>query len=409
MTAKQRFKKIVLTIHLWLGLITGLVVIIISLTGAIYCFAPELQNATQSYRSVAPQQLPTLPPSQLKTIAEKQVPGKPAQYVYYGPPNRAAYVLFYGEGGYYYSVFINPYNGQVLRVKNMRKDFFNIVLYLHISLLIPYGDQIVHWSTLIFLLMLISGLILWWPRNKAARKQRFAVKWGASPKRLNYDLHNVLGFYATWITLFIAITGLIWSFSWFAKGVYTITGQRHSIIKEAAPLSDTTLVKPGAAVAAIDKVWQGLRADMGHAYVAGGIQLPQTASAPIGLRVMPEEDTYYTSDMRYFDQYTAREFPGSWGGWGRYADAHTVADKIRRMNYDIHVGAIGGWPGRIAVFFAALIAASLPITGLMIWLNKRKGRKKKNTAAPLRQKDGRLSGDTLPDVVVLQPNSRPHL
>lgn len=379
MTAKQRFKKIVLTIHLWLGLITGLVVLIISLTGAIYCFAPELQNATQPYRSVAPQQQSFLSPSQLKAIAEKQLPGKPAQFIYYGPPGKAAYVLFYGKGGYYYSVFINPYNGQVLQVKNMRRDFFTIVLYLHISLLIPYGDQIVHWCTLIFLFMLISGIILWWPRNRAARRQRFSVKWGASPKRLNYDLHNVLGFYATWITLFIAITGLIWSFDWFAKGIYSITGQQHSIIQQDAPLSDTTLLKAGIAhTPAVDKVWQLLQADMGHRYEAAGIMLPQTASAPIGFRASPHEGTYYKDDMRYFDQYTAKEFPGAYV-WGRYADAHTVADKIRRMNYDIHVGAIGGWPGRIAVFFAALIAASLPVTGLMIWLNKRKHRKKKPT------------------------------
>jgi len=372
MTAKQRFKKTVLLMHLWLGLVTGLVVFVISLTGAVYCFAPELQNATQPWRSVEPQQKPVLPPSQLKQIAEKQLPGKPAQYIYYGTPGKAASVLFYGTGGYYYSVFINPYTGRVLQVKNMRREFFTVVLYLHISLLLPYGDQVVHWCTLVFLLMLVSGIILWWPRNKAARRQRFSVKWGASPKRLTYDLHNVPGFYASWITVFVAITGLIWSFNWFARGVYTLTGARYSIIQEQPPLSDTTRVKTNTGNRPpLDMVWQHLRADMGRNYVAAGIQLPQTTSAPIVVRATPEERTYYKTDMRYFDQYTAKEFPGAYE-WGRYTDAHTVADKIKRMNYDIHVGAIGGWPGRIAVFFAALIAASLPVTGFMIWRNKRK-------------------------------------
>ena len=372
MTAKQRFKKTVLLMHLWLGLVTGLVVFVISLTGAVYCFAPELQNATQPWRSVEPQQKPVLPPSQLKQIAEKQLPGKPAQYIYYGTPGKAASVLFYGTGGYYYSVFINPYTGRVLQVKNMRREFFTVVLYLHISLLLPYGDQVVHWCTLVFLLMLVSGIILWWPRNKAARRQRFSVKWGASPKRLTYDLHNVPGFYASWITVFVAITGLIWSFNWFARGVYTLTGARYSIIQEQPPLSDTTRVKTNTGNRPpLDMVWQHLRADMGRNYVAAGIQLPQTTSAPIVVRATPEERTYYKTDMRYFDQYTAKEFSGAYE-WGRYTDAHTVADKIKRMNYDIHVGAIGGWPGRIAVFFAALIAASLPVTGFMIWRNKRK-------------------------------------
>jgi hypothetical protein len=61
---------------------------------------------------------------------------------------------------------------------------------------------------------------------------------------------------------------------------------------------------------------------------AAGIMLPQTSSAPIGVRATPEEDTYYKSDTRYFDQYSAKEFPGSWGEWGRYADAHTVIDAL---------------------------------------------------------------------------------
>ena len=376
MTAKQRFKKIVLILHLWLGLVTGLVVFIIAITGAIYCFAPELQNMTQSYHSVQPRQQAYLPPSRLKAIAEKQLPGKPAKSIYYGPPGRASYILFYDESGYYHSVFINPYTGQVLKEKNMRRDFFNIVLYLHISLLIPYGDQVVHWCTMVFLFMIVSGIILWWPRNKAARKQRFSVKWGASPKRLNYDLHNVLGFYASWITLFIVLTGLIWSFDWFAKGVYRISGEQHSIIQENPPLSDTTkAITANGNSTTTDKVWQALQARMGHTYVAAELMLPQTASAPICIRATPDEDTYYKADMRYFDQYTAKEFAGAYV-WGRRTDAHTVADKIKRMNYDIHVGAIGGWPGRIAVFFAALIAASLPITGFMIW--RRKGGRIRN-------------------------------
>ena len=49
-----------------------------------------------------------------------------------------------------------------------------------------------------------------------------------------------------------------------------------------------------------------------------------------------------------------------------------MSDRIRRMNYDIHIGAVLGYPGRIAAFLAALVAASLPITGLWIWLGKRR-------------------------------------
>jgi len=63
-------KKIAGKIHLWLGLPTGLVVFIIGITGAIYCFAPELQQF-QSYRSVNSENKEFLPPSQFKKITKK--------------------------------------------------------------------------------------------------------------------------------------------------------------------------------------------------------------------------------------------------------------------------------------------------------------------------------------------------
>ena len=364
-------RKMILRIHLWLGLSTGLVVFIVSITGAIYCFAPELQELTQPYRSVAIQNTRFLPASALISIAEKQIPDKKAKRLYYGQPNKAAYALFFDKDGYYYAVFMNPYDGTVLQTKNMRKDFYTIILYLHFTLLIPYGQEIVGWSTLIFFVMIVSGIILWWPRNKAAKKTRFTIKWGTSPKRLNYDLHNVLGFYGSWILLFTVFTGLIWAFDGFAATVYKITGEKKSVIQQKLPLSDTSQINTIVADKAVDKVWYQLEHEMKSTYQAVELILPQNDSAAILVRANPSEKIFYKTDYRYFDQYSGKEFEGAYG-WGKYSDVTTLSDRIRRMNYDIHIGAVLGYPGRIAAFLAALIAASLPITGLLIWLGKRK-------------------------------------
>lgn len=364
-------RKIILKIHLWLGLGTGLVVFIVSITGAMYCFAPELQQLTQSYRSVAIKNKRFLPASELIAIAEKQIPDKKAKRLYYGQPNKAAYALFFDKDGYYYAVFMNPYDGTVLKTKNMRKDFYTIILYLHFTLLIPYGQEIVGWSTLIFFLMIVSGIILWWPRNKAAKKARFTIKWGTSPKRLNYDLHNVLGFYSSWILLFTVFTGLIWAFDGFAATVYKMTGEKYSMIQQKLPVSDTSQKSLLITDKTIDKVWYQLEDEMKDTYQGVELILPQTDSAAILVRANPSEKIFYKTDYRYFDQYSGKEFEGAYG-WGKYSDAKTLSDRIRRMNYDIHIGAVLGYPGRIAAFLAALIAASLPITGLLIWLGKRK-------------------------------------
>ncbi len=57
-------------------------------------------------------------------------------------------------------------------------------------------------------------------KNKRRAKQGFVVKWKASPKRLAYDLHKVLGFYASWIVIFTALTGLMFAFDNFADFTY---------------------------------------------------------------------------------------------------------------------------------------------------------------------------------------------
>ncbi|MGN6401662.1 MAG: PepSY-associated TM helix domain-containing protein, partial [Flavisolibacter sp.] len=226
----------------------------------------------------------------------------------------------------------------------------------------------------IFLLMIITGIVLWWPKNRRAAKHGFAIMWRAHPKRLNYDLHKVLGFYAAWIVIFTVITGLIFAFEGFADFTYRLAGSNHSIVQKKPPLSDTTVQKQNE-TAPIDLVWKLIEPDLDKKYTSALFVLPASKNAPLLVRANPEVETLFKTDFRYFDQYTGREIPGAYV-WGQYKAAHTIADNIKRMNYDIHTGAILGLPGRIALFFAALIAASLPITGFYFWWGKKQKAKK---------------------------------
>jgi uncharacterized iron-regulated membrane protein len=367
----MRLKKVVGRLHLWLGLTSGLVVFLIAITGCLYAFKSEIENATQSYRFVDPQMKAGFLPSQLKTIAEEQLPGKEVHAVLYGANDRAAQVILYhGEPDYYYYyVYIDPYTGEVLKVKNMEADFFQFILDGHFYLWLPHaiGQKVSATATLIFLFMLISGLVLWWPRNKASRRQRFSIRWNARWRRKNYDLHNVVGVYVTWIAIILAMTGLVWGFQWFANGVYAVAGGDRSL-EYYEPLSDTssvaTLNEP-----AIDKVFKKMVND----YPAGTIievHPPVSASSAIAANANPDEGTYWKRDFRYFDQYTLKELAVE-HIYGRIEET-SAADKLIRMNYDIHVGAILGLPGKILVFCASLLCASLPVTGVYIWWGRRK-------------------------------------
>ncbi len=373
---RRQVKKILRTIHLWLGLSTGLVVFLIALTGCIYAFQVELQNGTQPYRFVKTENKPLRAPSDLAAQAGKELPGKQIHSIEYGNSEAAVRVSFYSnDPAYYYMVYVNPYDGTVLKVKDMDLDFFRIVLMGHYYLWLPpaIGKPLVASATLVFLAMLITGIILWWPKNKSAAKQRFRIQWSGSWKRKNYDLHSVFGFYASWVAVFLAITGLVWGFEWFAAGVYWSASGGRSLVPYTETFSDTSVGLPAKA-AAMDIVWDNIRKENPDAETIE-IHVPERNASVIIVSANPDATVLWKTDHRYFDQYSLKELSVS-HMYGRYRKEMPVADKLLRMNYDLHVGAVLGLPGKILAFFASLICASLPVTGFLLWWGRRNKTKK---------------------------------
>jgi uncharacterized iron-regulated membrane protein len=383
----MRIKKIIGKVHLWLGFTSGIIVFIIAITGCLYAFQAEIINLTQSsFRKIPPQDVNLrLAPTKIKEIAEKALPGKHLHSVQYGLADDAAVATFYSlteNEEYYYAVFINPNDGKVLKVKNMDSDFFRVMLMGHYYLWLPpaIGQPITIVATVVFVVMMITGLILWWPKNKAAAKQRFSIKWSAAWRRKNYDLHNVPGFYMTWIAIIMAITGLIFGWQLLANVIYKGVGGKKSLTY-VEPLSDTTKLaniktplrqlaeEAGRGPEPVDKLWVRMQQEHRDAETLE-MHFPSDDKAAIEVAVNTNADTYWKTDYRFFDQYTMKELTVD-HIYGRFKDAKG-ADKLLRLNYDIHTGAIWGLPGKILAFFASLIAASLPVTGFMIWWGRRK-------------------------------------
>ncbi|AEE49629.1 PepSY-associated TM helix domain-containing protein [Haliscomenobacter hydrossis] len=375
-------KKIIGKVHLWLGLTSGLVVFIVAITGCLYAFKDEIENATEPYRRVSPQATNFLLPSQLAAIARKKLPKRQLHAVKYNGKNKAAEAIFYHyEPTYYYTIYLNPYTGEIQKLKDMERGFFHFILDGHFYLWLPptIGQPVVASSTLIFLIMLISGLILWFPINKAAIKQRFGYRWKKTTqwKRKNYDLHNVSGFYVSLLALVFAVTGLVWGFSWFAQGYYTALGGKKSLLY-VDPVSAKNPANLAVVQAPLDKVWLTMQSEYPNAKSIE-VHPPETDSSSIAANANFQAGTYWKTDYRYFNQYSLQEMPVE-HIYGRLKNAG-VADKLLRMNYDIHVGAIGGLAGKILAFCISLVIASLPITGFYIWYGRRWKKAKKEPRA----------------------------
>src|SRR6186713_1827533 len=237
MKKKRTVKYWIGQLHLWLGLASGLVVLIVSITGCLFVFQKEISEALGREKYfITPGKGPILPVSLLLEKAQaalgKEMPvnnivsyrqtDRSWEFMAYAENDSA--LTYFGSMPYYRSAFINPYTGAPTGIRDYKYDFFSIVKAIHWSLLLKtsIGQPIVGYSTLIFVLLLITGLVLWWPKKwtKATRDRSFKIKWKASFRRVNYDLHNVPGFYTLFPALILALTGMVFSFRWFMGLVY---------------------------------------------------------------------------------------------------------------------------------------------------------------------------------------------
>ncbi|KAA0127534.1 PepSY domain-containing protein [Chryseobacterium sp. SN22] len=383
------FKKWTGKLHLWLGLGVGFLIFIISITGALYVFKDEIENATRkeviyhNEQNIDRKQV--LPIRMLEKAVVKQVKEKyPVHWVNIPIDKKMSYLFYWyehnPEGWNYFDEFpiykvayVNPYTGEVLRTYNEKNGFFQIVKMIHWSYLLKqsWGTYLVGIPVIIFVIMLISGIVLWWPKNKAARKQRLSFKWQnvKSWKRKNYDLHNVLGFYASIFALIFSITGLFYAFLFVQGAIYFVfSGGKtaypdFSSIKTKAPIelrTEGTLDKISNTVKAKYPDSYGFSIDLGHEH------MDDHEHPHFEVYVKHLSYSYHKSSSLIFDENS-----------GELLHTHDMKDKnfgekTVGANYDIHVGSILGLPTKIIAFIVSLICASLPVTGFMIWWGRRK-------------------------------------
>ena len=405
--SKSPFRRINDWLHLWLGLSSGLVIFIVGITGCIYVFEREIRNITQPYQFVKPHDKAFLPPSALRekarAFAFDQLPDTGENRIrslQYGDAGRAAIAAYQTRGMGYVMIYLDPYSGQVLRAKVLERDFFRIVLDGHFYLWLPknIGKTIVASSVLIFVVLLVSGLVMWWPKSlkKSTVDRSFKIKWKANFKRLNYDLHNVLGFYVMLAGLVLALTGLVWGFEWYKKSLYWVTSGGRSLPGKEVHRSDTTFVAAATANEASDRLWLQLRPASRNEQGSLQIQFPLKSDDVISVVTNPEHGTYYRREFSRYDRYSLRELPQT-GVFAKTFSKAAGADQLNRMNYDIHVGAILGLPGKILAFFASLICGSLPITGFIFWLGRKKGKRHNRNPRQYKASSGLVQKAALPD------------
>ncbi len=371
--------------HLWIGMLSGLIVVVVCLTGAIWALKIHnwIDTDEVAETEIRETDKPLLKPSQIIAVTQDELSTTPTYITYTknGPASIGSYSRKSRE-----SILLNPYTGEVLSSNKPGKeeafDFWLFIRRGHRFLWLPteVGRPVVNYGTLCFVGVLITGLVFWFPKSRKEIRRKLWFRWGTRTNswRKIFDLHTVLGLYTSLFLIAISLTGMVWGIEWWSKGVYKITTGGRKLPKRDMLCSDTLFTNAAhTPEQAVDFLFEKARRENPNAYSIH-IGLPDTLdkASVINVTVAPEKGVYYNSDRYSFDRYSLKEIPSKSPYSGTYADA-SWADKLRRMNYEIHIGSIWGTPGKILMFFAALFGASLPLTGFYLFFKKRHKHRKK--------------------------------
>lgn len=230
----KTFRKI----HLWLSVPFGLIVSLICFSGAMLVFEPEITRAVKSdvYFVNSSEGTPlsvdelkekvsaTLPDSVSVTGVTSFSDKDRAWQVNLSKPRKA-------------SVFVDPYTGDITG-KYERLGFFAVMFRLHRWLLDsanPHGDglnvgkTLTGVSTIVFVLALVTGTVLWWPRARRNFRRSMSITFKHRWNGLWRGLHVAGGMYAVIFLLAMALTGLTWSFPWYRDAFYAVCGNADNL------------------------------------------------------------------------------------------------------------------------------------------------------------------------------------
>ncbi|TDP03187.1 PepSY-associated TM helix domain-containing protein [Flavobacterium sp. 245] len=370
MISKQ-IKNTARQIHLWIGLATGLIVFIISITGCIYVFEEEIRSFSKEEKVVVPiQEKPFAGLEKIVSSFQKEFPKEKITSIKINQKNpNAAVELSTKKKTYYF----NPYDATL--INSEKQDWLTIVRKLHTELLLgETGSFIQRWAVVLFALMLITGLILWFPQQMRSLKQSLTIKWSGSIKRVNYDLHNVLGFYASFFLIVIVFTGLFFAFKEVKNVTAFATGTK---LSEGREVIAQPILQKESLAARYDRIY---KTENQNYPGANTVTFSIKKGKELRLRMLYPYKWSRKQNTFYFDPKTGQKLR-----YKLYEDFNT-ADTIEASNYDIHTGRFFGLFGKIIAFLASLIAASLPITGFIIWLKKKKKTKKQSSAKAVHKK-----------------------
>jgi uncharacterized iron-regulated membrane protein len=342
-----------LAFHRWAGVLSAAFLVIVAVSGAVLVFEFEIDRVLNPAISYV---TPGGRLQAVESLIERVETERPGE--------RVISVRLPGNEGLSYELalrsrllaYVDPYSGRLLGVRDREDSFARFVHLLHTRFVMGRaGELFVGWLTVLTLLMSATGLVLWWPRRILSMCRR------ESWRRTNFDLHNVLGFWASLVIVVISLTGVIIAFEPVADPL---------IARLDPPGLDVSSLRSGPGSGrtriSVDEALRIARASLPGAFAAVS-NVPQSpADIYRVLMKFPEDRTPAGRSRVYIDQYS--------GAVLHIQNTRTAPAGTRILNLkrSAHTGDIYGAPTRAVFFIGSLALAGQVVTGVLIWWRPRR-------------------------------------
>lgn len=200
--------------HFYAGIFSIPFVIILALTGAIYLFKPYYEHWQESdYRGLQITGDTLVPNQQIAAALAAIDGGKLLSYRLPQAADEAVAINVQAENTW--QVFINPYTGDVLGKQRTDQMLMNVVKTLHGELLLgTVGSILVELAACWAIVLIVTGLYLWWPRNAQGMAGVIYPRLRDGSRTFWRDIHAVTGIWISALALFLLVTGLPWALVW---------------------------------------------------------------------------------------------------------------------------------------------------------------------------------------------------
>lgn len=383
--------------HFYAGLFVAPFMIVLSLTGIVYLFKPQLDSLMYS-------DLLTVKPTHHILSADVQqqrvlgaYPNAPISK-YLPPVNAQSSAQFVmKQDGRDVNLFIDPYNGRILGTQDARNNLQAMARELHGELMIgTVGDRLVELAAGWGIVLVVSGLYLWWPRGRSSA----GVLWPRLTARgrvLWRDLHAVAGFWGSVALLFMLLSGMTWTGMWgkvyadvwntFPAAMWNDVPKSEKQAGELNTASGQTV--PWAMENTPMPVSSGDHAEhMNHAGMSSApasptitlqrvvdiakerkiepgysITQPKTADGVFTVSVFADDP--HNDATLHIDQYSGKVLADV-----RYTD-YSAVSKATELGVMLHEGKMFGWLNQLAILFICLMVLLSSVSGIVIWWKRR--------------------------------------